>query len=619
MERSHSYTERREPYNRRPHAYTIDSAIYRRELFLPEPVNKLPPLRHRHSLRMEERPAEKHEDEDKDDKTFSKVVLKFMGYTSAHGIGRLADSKTIFWKIFWTLVCMGAVGMFIYQAYGLFELFLSRPVSTSVKISFEKKLPFPAVTICNLNMIRKDVMPSQLKEKIEKTYGDGTGDSGSGYSGSGDSGSGTGQARRRRNVPPVTGSGSGVQPTPATNDDDYYYDDSAYQDYQYDGSGDGYNSAEDEEDLDDDYPEANEVSLETKLRTEISQLIGGLDSADLYYNGHLFSDLVQNCTWKGLDCKSGNLSKSWIHSWNYQYGNCFTFNSGFNAEHKEVRVLKTTKPGPSQGLILHLNIEQDQYIGAISLEAGVRVVLHPQGNVPFPLEEGFSVSPGRATSVGLKKTKIIRLDRFENQSCLAQNQLPKENIYRRYRNVTQYSQQACLNSCLGLSQWFRCKCSEIAYPSKGEPCDVFNTTTRNCLKFVKNLFINDKLKCLSACRQPCTEEVIQKTISSSEWPSKAYRKFLSSQHGTSNGSDSAMLLNIFYNELNYERIEEEFSYGMIKLLADIGGQLGLWVGISVITCCEVLELFIKFFSHIIKKCNSASQAQIGEVPPYGYR
>ena len=30
----------------------------------------------------------------------------------------------------------------------------------------------------------------------------------------------------------------------------------------------------------------------------------------------------------------------------------------------------------------------------------------------------------------------------------------------------------------------------------------------------------------------------------------------------------------------------------VNLLADIGGQLGLWIGISVLTCCEFLELLL---------------------------
>ena len=53
-------------------------------------------------------------------------------------------------------------------------------------------------------------------------------------------------------------------------------------------------------------------------------------------------------------------------------------------------------------------------------------------------------------------------------------------------------------------------------------------------------------------------------------------------------------LKIFYSAMNYEAIEEKFSYETTNLLADIGGQLGLWIGISALTVCELLELILKF-------------------------
>ena len=52
-----------------------------------------------------------------------------------------------------------------------------------------------------------------------------------------------------------------------------------------------------------------------------------------------------------------------------------------------------------------MDIEQEQYIGPLSPDAGVRVLLHGQGQMIFPYEEGFSVSPGVSTSVGIKKVR----------------------------------------------------------------------------------------------------------------------------------------------------------------------------------------------------------------------
>ena len=77
---------------------------------------------------------------------------------------------------------------------------------------------------------------------------------------------------------------------------------------------------------------------------------------------------------------------------------------------------------------MELDIEQSLYIGALTQGAGVRVTLHEQGVMPFPYEDGFSVAPGMATSVGLRKvsqlltqieiqgTCIKKLDNF--QMCM---------------------------------------------------------------------------------------------------------------------------------------------------------------------------------------------------------
>ena len=39
----------------------------------------------------------------------------------------------------------------------------------------------------------------------------------------------------------------------------------------------------------------------------------------------------------------------------------------------------------------------------------------------------------------------------------------------------------------------------------------------------------------------------------------------------------------------------------VNLVADIGGQLGLWIGISVLTCCEFLELAIVIIQTFIDR------------------
>lgn len=82
--------------------------------------------------------SEEQQSEINEKENIPKLIRNFLGYTTAHGFSRLDGSKGVFWKIFWSFVCLGSFGMFTYQVRGLFLLYLSRPTTTSVRITFEK-------------------------------------------------------------------------------------------------------------------------------------------------------------------------------------------------------------------------------------------------------------------------------------------------------------------------------------------------------------------------------------------------------------------------------------------------------------------------------------------------
>ena len=58
-------------------------------------------------------------------------------------------------------------------------------------------------------------------------------------------------------------------------------------------------------------------------------------------------------------------------------------------------------------------------------------------------------------------------------------------------------------------------------------------------------------------------------------------------------------INIFFKEMNYESIDQVPGYGFSSLLADIGGNMGLFIGASVLT---VIELFDFVYEIMKVKC-----------------
>ena len=55
-----------------------------------------------------------------------------------------------------------------------------------------------------------------------------------------------------------------------------------------------------------------------------------------------------------------------------------------------------------------------------------------------------------------------------------------------------------------------------------------------------------------------------------------------------------MQVEIFYQDLSYEEIEQNIAFEFLSLLSEIGGFLALLLGASVLTVCEILDFALVF-------------------------
>ena len=80
-------------------------------------------------------PHTEREDVENRNKSFRDVIADFMGYTSAHGFGRLVATKSFLWKILWIMGILFGFTMFV--LHGNNELIQIVFVTTSANICID--------------------------------------------------------------------------------------------------------------------------------------------------------------------------------------------------------------------------------------------------------------------------------------------------------------------------------------------------------------------------------------------------------------------------------------------------------------------------------------------------
>ena len=86
----------------------------------------------------------------KDASTFK----KFIESTTAHGVARIFQGKSIIRRLFWLIIVLVAAGGCLYNIIDRVRFLISNPTSTSISVTRRTILTFPAVTVCNLNGFR---------------------------------------------------------------------------------------------------------------------------------------------------------------------------------------------------------------------------------------------------------------------------------------------------------------------------------------------------------------------------------------------------------------------------------------------------------------------------------
>ncbi|XP_066301122.1 acid-sensing ion channel 1-like isoform X1 [Branchiostoma lanceolatum] len=302
--------------------------------------------------------------------------------------------------------------------------------------------------------------------------------------------------------------------------------------------------------------------------------------------GHQLEDTVLDCHYRGKKC-----CKDWFKPVFTRYGKCYTFNSGTPNQ----PVLKTLKGGIGNGVEFFLDVQQDDYMPAwgesdeVTFEVGFKIQLHTQEEPPFIHELGFGVGPGMQYYVSTQEQRITYLPAPWGQ-CKAENDLTFD--------FAKYTTSACRIDCETKFVVSQCGCKMVHMPGSFPICtpDVYVECADQALDF---LVKSDNKKCV--CDTPCNTTRYNLFMSHVKFPSEQAVKYLARKYAKREDyfRKNTLVMNIFFEALNYETIEQQKAYEVASLLGDIGGQMGLFIGASILT---ILELFDYLYEVLKDKC-----------------
>ena len=295
-------------------------------------------------------------------------------------------------------------------------------------------------------------------------------------------------------------------------------------------------------------------------------------------------------------------------------GKCVMFNP--NGRYSQVG------NGITFGLSLILFVNQSDRIPVINTEEGngLLISIHGQNTHPFPSLDSLWVQAGTNTRVSLKKIITTRLKHPYTSNCSDGNE-----VLTVFPGV--YTTHNCQVSCYWLEFYHRC--GDIGPSLRRYMPESLNPKRNNHTKIQYALcsmkFHQDQINrgtnesCF--CPLPCKGETFSATISASKWPSEADLHFykimfskalgINSSHITNNFvRENFLRLNIFYDDVGYRILSEQIKYSVTELLSNIGGQLGLWMGLSAFSVVEIFALVFSIsFALLFSTLRKASPEQ----------
>ncbi|GIX92069.1 degenerin-like protein unc-105 [Caerostris darwini] len=302
---------------------------------------------------------------------------------------------------------------------------------------------------------------------------------------------------------------------------------------------------------------------------------------ELYEHGVTFDSLVAACSFEGMHCHRENFTVLYDPT----FGKCYMFNY-------------------VGSLQLLLRVTDHRALHLLRREIGARIVVHDPQILPFVSEYGVNVRPRDMTAVELSLSTRQRLGSPWG-SC--------EKETRRLFNGDPYTLLGCEKYCGYKHMTTQCNCTKrhfmrgtilSKFSSSFHLCNFTDEAQRECAYRVSQN-IERLEEC--GCRPPCKEAIYSYTVTASELNENYYRTVKAIRTLSLDSAGKKKYMNysdvksmvgvkVYYNTFQVSKHNEVASYSWETLMANIGGNLGFFMGLTLVTFLEITEFIWDIFN-----------------------
>lgn len=325
-----------------------------------------------------------------------------------------------------------------------------------------------------------------------------------------------------------------------------------------------------------------------------SSTIGGLVANYTDFNITEFShqygysigrDNLIECKFKTSPCNSSHFKTITT-----SLGQCHTFNEGDEAWTQNI-------PGAGNGLSIVLDIKQYLYTEE-PLEgldsSGIKLQIHPWYEEPDVETYGVAVPVGQKAFI-----EMTRVDNRLMYEPWGRCEPSNENL----KYFSTYSLNNCINECYTDEVIAQCGCRLYTqyWAIQERECtlqEMFDCAIEHFVAIKQNYSASD-----CNCTIPCSFTSYQVSVTYATYPGYTTRQFLQQLLNLSEDTveDNLLKFEIYFGSMSYRTFSQSKKVDESGLLSDVGGQLGLWVGMSFITLAEFLQYFIRRTVHCLKR------------------